>query len=564
MTLSLAYDDDLTYQRRDLERFSGLYRWGPDGIFLKRGKQLRLRVRRRRRSCTCDQLPDRRTDRLYFGKAMIYPVVAAPFVRLLGMNGFLVLHVLLLFGVCVCGYLFLAARSRPGAGAHVHARVRRRVLRSGLPRLSDAGDLQLLARVRRVLPVAVQRSRARRSGLARSCAEPAATSARRSCSAWRRTRSRATRCSSCRSSSGCGGGAVRRGAHWLAWLAVAMAGALFGVNALISGEFNYQGGDRKTFYGHIRSTPRRAACGIARASRRARTTRTPRTCSTDFANRFAHNVEYFLVGRHFGFVPYFFPGVVAIGLWLVSRERFQPGACSRFSASLGVGRRAAGVLSVHVERRRRTARQSLLHEHLRGAVLSDAAARDDGAGDAGVDRRRAVHREDPRQSVHVAKYPTSSAERGFARRLPVELTMGQDLPMMLECAARRALVYGDLLLYFLDDHAYIPEVVDAEGHRGIWIAGDGRADIVMRSEWPIRPPHDDGRVADPHDVHRVGGRQRVADSARAWEAGDDRCAGRRASAATEATPACSRRDRPTGSCRTCAILVDTTRGISAC
>jgi hypothetical protein len=42
----------------------------------------------------------------------LYPVVA-PFVRLLGLNGFLVLHVLLLFGVCVCGYKFLAAQSRP-------------------------------------------------------------------------------------------------------------------------------------------------------------------------------------------------------------------------------------------------------------------------------------------------------------------------------------------------------------------------------------------------------------------------------------------------------------------
>ena len=46
---------------------------------------------------------------------MIYRVAAAPFVRLLGMNGFLVFHVLLLFVACVCGYLFLAADSRPAA-----------------------------------------------------------------------------------------------------------------------------------------------------------------------------------------------------------------------------------------------------------------------------------------------------------------------------------------------------------------------------------------------------------------------------------------------------------------
>ena len=45
MTLSLAYDGDLSYQRRDLERFWGLYKQGPEGVFLKRGKQFRMRVR---------------------------------------------------------------------------------------------------------------------------------------------------------------------------------------------------------------------------------------------------------------------------------------------------------------------------------------------------------------------------------------------------------------------------------------------------------------------------------------------------------------------------------------
>src|SRR5437867_10377215 len=43
MTLSLAYDGDLRYERRDLERFWGIYEAGPEGIFLKRGHQLRVR-----------------------------------------------------------------------------------------------------------------------------------------------------------------------------------------------------------------------------------------------------------------------------------------------------------------------------------------------------------------------------------------------------------------------------------------------------------------------------------------------------------------------------------------
>src|SRR3982074_533401 len=45
MTLSLAHDGDFSYQRRDLERFWGIYKKGPEGIFLKRGKQFRVRLR---------------------------------------------------------------------------------------------------------------------------------------------------------------------------------------------------------------------------------------------------------------------------------------------------------------------------------------------------------------------------------------------------------------------------------------------------------------------------------------------------------------------------------------
>src|SRR5690349_1436075 len=113
MALSVAYDHDLAYQRKDLERYVGLYRWGPDGVFLKRGKQLRLSAGGGMPFVHLLKTPDARPDRLYFGKAFIYSVAAAPFVRFLGLNGFLVFNVLLAFVVCVCGYTFLRAQSQP-------------------------------------------------------------------------------------------------------------------------------------------------------------------------------------------------------------------------------------------------------------------------------------------------------------------------------------------------------------------------------------------------------------------------------------------------------------------
>src|SRR5262249_43853915 len=92
MALSLAYDHDLAYQRRDLERFFGLYRWGPDGIFLKSGKTLRVAVDATPPFIHLRQRPDPRTDRFYFGKSLAYPLAAAPFLRLLGLNPLPLLH----------------------------------------------------------------------------------------------------------------------------------------------------------------------------------------------------------------------------------------------------------------------------------------------------------------------------------------------------------------------------------------------------------------------------------------------------------------------------------------
>src|SRR5215210_7214979 len=80
--LSAGYDGDLSFERRDLERFSGLYHSGPEGIFLKRGKLLRIRIRPPFPYVQLTKRQDPDESRLYYGKALLYPIVAAPFVRL--------------------------------------------------------------------------------------------------------------------------------------------------------------------------------------------------------------------------------------------------------------------------------------------------------------------------------------------------------------------------------------------------------------------------------------------------------------------------------------------------
>jgi hypothetical protein len=81
-----------------------------------------------------------------------------------------------------------------------------------------------------------------------------------------------------------------------------------------------------------------------------------------------------------------------------------------------------------------------------------------------------------------AKFPWEITERGWARRLPVEVTMARDLPVMLAQPLRGNITYLQnpaVKLYFLDQHATPPEP------EGMWISGSGRAEIIVRTVYPI-------------------------------------------------------------------------------
>ena len=485
MALSLAYDHNLSYERRDLERYFGFYRFGPDGIFLKRGKRLRASVDGTPPFLHLTKRPDVRSDRLYFGKAIIYPLVAAPFVRLLGLNGFLVLNVLLLFGVCVCAYTFLAARSRPGPAfaftlAFVAAACVPVYAAFLLPEVFNFALVSLAYFLWLYKEVARPGERSILSGV-RSDVLAAILLGIATYSKinhglligpivlwwwWRRQ--------------------YLKGVVVAAVFAVAVLG-LFSANALITGEFNYQGGDRKSFVGHFpfdgspESAWDRKGTDMSTNDADLENVLAP----AEFPARFAHNIEYFLVGRHFGFIPYFFPGVVCIALWLASRDRWVPWRVLTFLAVVGSAL-AWLIIAPYTwsggggpPGNRYFMSQYAMLLFLTPPLTSAVPAVVAWLGGALFTAKILVN------PLYSAKFPYTIAERGFARRLPVELTMANDLPIMLD-TPRTHIWYADVMLYFLDHHAYIPEVVDAAtGKKGIWVAADGRADVVVRSVWPI-------------------------------------------------------------------------------
>ncbi len=109
---SLTNDLDFQFERKDLIRVWEEFP-GPEGIFLKRGKDIEVRG-----SSSFPFLrwikhedPERET-RLYFSKSYIYPLVASPFVYIFGTNGFLVFHAILLALDFLVIYLFIQATTK--------------------------------------------------------------------------------------------------------------------------------------------------------------------------------------------------------------------------------------------------------------------------------------------------------------------------------------------------------------------------------------------------------------------------------------------------------------------
>ncbi len=267
-------------------------------------------------------------------------------------------------------------------------------------------------------------------------------------------------------------------------VAVAAAASLFALNAAVTGEFNYQAGDRKTFVDRFpfdrseatwQSFPQQVIDDPGQAAQAVLFNRR-------LPARFARNVEYFLLGRHFGFIPYYFPGFVAIVAWLVSRSRRDDWRTVTFAGFV-----LACVLLLLVlpftwsggggppgNRYALSAYPVLLF--LMPPMASVGPGLVAWLVGALFTARMLV------SPFAAAKFTWELYERGMPRRLPVELPMSQDLPVALAQPMRSPIPYGDpgLRLSFLDQNAWPPEPP------GMWISGAGEAEIILRAERPVR------------------------------------------------------------------------------
>ena len=489
---SLAQDGDLTYRREDLVRVWREFPGGPAGLFLKKGRDVTgVRPSGRPPFFVVTGTPDPVADRLFYGKSFIYPLCAAPFVKLFGTNGFLVLHALLLGLVIFCAYLFLHARA-PAAVAALLAGgfvlvsivpvyfvwITPELFNFAVTFLGYFCWLYKEVAVRDRLPRGTAWLFTPRSDLAAAALLGIATFSKPTevlllppILVWFLYRRQWSRLIAAGTVFGL------------------VAGGLFAINLAVSGDWNYQGGDRRTFYWEFpfqnaSSAFDRTGTPMARDEGLGDIIFDPRV----FWTNLAHNLEYYFVGRYAGMAAYFFPAVFALGAFLFAPRRRPLWQWLVLAAGIAqmllflitlpytwlggggsVGNRYfMGVYGIFLFLLPplNSVAAALVPWALGGLFVTPLVL-----------------------NPFVASFrPGDNAKRGPLRLLPPELTLVNDLPVNTD-TSRVRIWFGDnpdlhdpgFQIYFLDDNAY-----GREADRSFWVKGASRAEFLIKTDRPMK------------------------------------------------------------------------------
>jgi hypothetical protein len=480
MAGSLAFDGDLDFEGADLARVRASYPGGPQGVFLKRVGG------------------DSGAPRLVYAKALVYPLAAAPLVRLLGADrGLLALNALLFVLALWLGYDEL----RRGAGAGTAAASAVAILAGGvvpvylLWQTPEIFNLAIatsgLVAWRRDRPIAA----ALLLGLAAyskptnlALALPLLLEPLVAGLTWRR-------------------GLRESARHGAVVVGVVACG--FGATWLATGELNYQGGERKTFYDRYPFDPGVTfdSAGVWMATDHIgplvagrdedkQTARVaPARTAEELRQSFRLNLGYFWAGRFGGALPYF-PGVAAAGLlFLLAGPRERHGWLALLALAVswlgyvliipdnwyGGGGAIGNRYFLNL-----VPLGLLLLPRGRGAWVAAAAAVMGGVLLAPV----------LGSPVHHSLRPGDHATRPAFRVLPAEITMLGDLSVFGDVWRKRRPYNapgGDparrppgappsYFLWFPDDGTFGQE--ESFGEEGFWLRGGEPAEVVLQALAP--------------------------------------------------------------------------------
>jgi hypothetical protein len=480
---SLAQDRDLAYRREDLARVWHEFPSGPSGVFLKKGTDLDLQATSDAPFLSIERRPDPDPARLFYGKSYIYPLMAAPFVWLFGTSGFLLFHAVLLAMVTLAAYLFLNARSSPAvslllACGFLMASVAPTYFVWITPELFNFSLVALGYFCWLYKEVAQPGAPPRGTGWLFRPASDLVAAALLGLATFSKPSNILL---------------ILPLLAWLLWrrqwrrafaaglLFAAVGAVLLAGNIAVTGDWNFQGGDRRTFYGTYPFQERGALWEAAGQDRATNTV----LWETIFDRRvfwtvFSHNLAYFVVGRYSGLLPHFFPGLFAIAAFLLARRRRAPWQW------LVLGAAAAEILLllIWVPYTYNGGGGSIGNRYFMSTygVLLFLLPPMASAGLALVPWvvGALFSAQVTFNPFYASFHPAEAAKQGPLRWLPVELTLVNDLPINTQ-PNRARVWFGEgrrFQIYFLDDNAYPREELT------FWVKGRSAAEFLVKTVEP--------------------------------------------------------------------------------
>jgi hypothetical protein len=300
--------------------------------------------------------------------------------------------------------------------------------------------------------------------------------------------------------------ALRKQWSRLARIAAVFTGvvlALFALNVALTGDWNYQGGERKTFYGagdgtfeggfpYQNEASTFDSVGLARVGGGSFGVLFTRDALLEV---FPHNLGYFMFGRHTGFAAYFFPGVMAVLLFLAAtRDR----AMWQW-LTLAAGVITAVVLLIYMPFTWSGGGGPVGNRYFLGTYgiflflvppLQTAVGALLSMGVSALFVAPLIS-----GPLFAARNPAEHAKTGLFRWLPTELTMVNDLPINVVPSRIRQPLGGTppILAYFIDDNVFNRE------HDAFWVKGESSADILIRAR--IQPEANAAGVEIARSLH---------------------------------------------------------------
>jgi len=266
----------------------------------------------------------------------------------------------------------------------------------------------------------------------------------------------------------------------LVLVTVVVVAVLFGATWAATGDWNYQGGDRRTFYGPYPFEPRAGAFETIGSPMvtEAGNVWFPRP-ATMLLNFF-----YVFIGRNSGLLLYMFPAVLALFLFLRARHRTLRGPHALVIAAavlqalfflLVISNNWIGGGGAVGNRYFLSLYPLLFFVIPWGTGLLGAAI-------AWIISALFLTQIlfNPFASSHTPSLHTKSLP---FKLFPTELTLLNNLPFNTNPHARRVPLTEkpSFFLYFLDDNTYLRETEQ----EGFWVKGGRKAEVVLRSMQPL-------------------------------------------------------------------------------